>query len=99
VRATRRTIDLVVSDIVMPRLTELELGRANSRGSSRDEVFIYNGLGDQFPNCANGIKYGVNILEKPFLPSELLGKWKKTLNPGDSSHRLPRISRSTFRFA
>jgi FixJ family two-component response regulator len=42
-------------------------------------MFI-TGFGDQFPELRKRIKSGANILEKPFLPSELLRKVEDTLN-------------------
>jgi DNA-binding response OmpR family regulator len=44
-------------------------------------LFI-TGFGDQFPELR---EYGANILEKPFLPSELLRRLEDILNQGKSA--------------
>jgi CheY-like chemotaxis protein len=79
------TIDLVVSDIVMPRLNGLEL-EERIRAARPDTKFLFiTGFGDQFPESRERIKYGADILEKPFLPSELLRKVEDTLNRGTAA--------------
>ena len=40
---------------------------------------------DQFPELRELTKHGANILEKPFLPSELLRKVEDTLNQGEAA--------------
>jgi hypothetical protein len=47
-------------------------------------LFI-TGFADQFPELRERIKYGPNILEKPFLPAELLRKVEDTLNQGKAA--------------
>lgn len=74
------TIDLVVSDIVMPRLNGLELEKRISAARPETKFMFITGFGDQFPELRKRIKSGANILEKPFLPSELLRKVEDTLN-------------------
>jgi len=46
---------------------------------ARNGVLIYNGFGAQFPELRDG---GANILEKLFLPSELVRKVEDILNQG-----------------
>jgi CheY-like chemotaxis protein len=79
------TIDLVVSDIVMPRLNGLELEERIRAARPETKFLFITGFGDQFPELRERIKYGANILEKPFLPSELLGKVEDTLNQGTAA--------------
>ena len=75
------TIDVVVSDIVMPHLNGLEL-EERIRGARPEAKFLFiTGFGDQFPELRELIKMGAIILEKPFVPSELLRKVEDTLNP------------------
>jgi CheY-like chemotaxis protein len=74
------TIDLVVSDIVMPRLNGLELEERIRAARLETKFLFITGFGDQFPELHGRIKHGANILEKPFLPSELLRKVEDTLN-------------------
>jgi CheY-like chemotaxis protein len=79
------TIDLVVSDIVMPRLNGLELEERIRAARPETKFLFITGFGDQFPELRELIKYGANILEKPFLPSELLRQVEATLNQGKAA--------------
>ena len=79
------TIDLMVSDIVMPQFNGLQLAE-RIRGAHPETKFLFiTGFGDQFPELREPIKYGANILEKPFLPSELLRKVEDILNHGKAA--------------
>jgi CheY-like chemotaxis protein len=78
-------IDLVVSDIVMPRLNGLELAERIRAARLETKFLFITGFGDQFPELRELIKHGANILEKPFLPSELLRKVGDTLNQGKAA--------------
>jgi CheY-like chemotaxis protein len=82
---TDGTIDLVVSDIVMPRLNGLELSERIRAARPETKFLFITGFGDHFPELHELIKYGTNILEKPFLPSELLRKVEDTLNQGKAA--------------
>jgi CheY-like chemotaxis protein len=79
------TIDLVVSDIVMPRLNGLELEERIRAARPETKFLFITGFGDQFPELRELIEHGANILEKPFLPSELLRKVEETLNLGKAA--------------
>ena len=79
------TIDLVVSDIVMPRLNGLELEERIRAARPETKFLFITGFGEQFPELLERIKYGAIILEKPFLPSELLRKVENTLSPGGTA--------------
>ena len=74
------TIDLVVSDIVMPRLNGLELEERIRAARLETKFLFITGFGDQLPELHGRIKHGANFLEKPFLPSELLRKVEDALN-------------------
>lgn len=79
------TIDLMVSDIVMPQLNGLQLAE-RIRGAHPETKFLFiTGFGEQFPELREWIKYGATILEKPFLPSELLHKVENTLTQGKTA--------------
>jgi CheY-like chemotaxis protein len=80
-----RTIDLVVSDIVMPGLNGLELSERIRAARPETKFLFITGFGDQFPELGELIKSGANILEKPFLPSELLRKVEDTLDRGKAA--------------
>lgn len=80
-----RTIDLVVSDIVLPGLNGLELAERIRAARPAMKFLFITGFGDQFPELGELIKSGANILEKPFLPSELLRKVEDTFNRGKAA--------------
>ena len=46
-------------------------------------------IAGEFPELRELIKIGANILEKPFLPSELMRKVEDTLNPGRKQKQMP----------
>ena len=79
------TIDIVVSDIVMPWLNGLELAERIRAARPETKFLFITGFSDQFPELREWIKYGATILEKPFLPSELLHKVEDTLNEGKAA--------------
>jgi len=78
-------IDIVVSDIVMPRLNGLELAERIRVARPETRFLFITGFGDQFPELREWTKYGAIILEKPFLPSELLHKVEDTLTQGNTA--------------
>ncbi len=73
------TIEMLVSDVVMPGLTALELSQRIRAAHPETKVLFVTGFGDQFPGLR---EYGADILEKPFLPSELLRKVDDIINQG-----------------
>jgi CheY-like chemotaxis protein len=76
------TIDLMVSDIVMPRLNGFQLSDQVRTAHPETKFLFITGYAEQFPELRELIKHGATILEKPFLPSELLHKVEDTLNQG-----------------
>jgi CheY-like chemotaxis protein len=76
------TIDVLVSDIVMPGLGRVELSERIRAARPETKFLFITGFGDQFPELR---EYGTTILEKPFLPSELLHKVEEILNQGKSA--------------
>jgi len=76
------TVDLVVSDIVMPSLNGLQLSDRIRTARPEMKFLFITGFGDQFPELR---EYGANILEKPFLPSELLRKVEDILDQGKAA--------------
>jgi DNA-binding response OmpR family regulator len=73
------TIEIVVSDIVMPELNGLELSKRIREARHETKFLFVTGFGDHFPELR---EYGADILEKPFLPSELLRKVDEIINQG-----------------
>jgi CheY-like chemotaxis protein len=78
-------IDLMVSDIVMPRLNGLELSERIRATRPETKFLFITGFADEFPELRELIKVGVTILEKPFLPSELLCRVEDMLNLGKAA--------------
>jgi CheY-like chemotaxis protein len=72
------TIEIAVTDIVLPDLNGFELSQRIRAARPETKLLLVTGFGDQYPelrDCAD-------ILEKPFLPSELLRKVDDIINQG-----------------
>jgi CheY-like chemotaxis protein len=74
------TIDLIVSDIVMPWLNGLQLSEQVRATRPETKFLFITGFAEEFPELHELIKAGETILEKPFLPSELLLRVEDMLN-------------------
>jgi CheY-like chemotaxis protein len=72
-------IEILVTDIVLSQLNGLELSMRIRAAHPETKVLFVTGFGDQFPELR---EYGADILEKPFLPSELLRKVDDIINQG-----------------
>jgi CheY-like chemotaxis protein len=79
------TIELMVSDIVMPRLNGLQLAEQVRAARPETKFLFITSFADDFPELRERIKCGAIILEKPFLPSEFLRKVEDTLNQGNAA--------------
>jgi CheY-like chemotaxis protein len=79
------TIDLIVSDIVMPWLNGLQLSEQVHAARPETKFLFITGFAEEFPELHELIKTGAAILEKPFLPSELLCRVEDMLNPGKAA--------------
>ena len=79
------TIDLMVSDVVMPRLNGLQLSEQVRAAHPEMKFLFITGFADEFPELRELIKIGATILEKPFLPSELLRRVEDILNQGKAA--------------
>ena len=71
------TIEIVVTDIVLSDINGFELSKRIRATRPATKFLFLTGFGDQFLELG---KYGADILEKPFLPSELVGKVDDILN-------------------
>jgi|HubBroStandDraft_3_1064219.scaffolds.fasta_scaffold66666_2 CheY-like chemotaxis protein len=73
-------IHLTVSDIVMPQLNGLQM-TDQIRATRPEMKFLFiTGFADEFPELRDAIKNGGDVLEKPFLPSELMAKAERILS-------------------
>jgi len=76
------SIEILISDIVMPGLNGLELAK-RIRAVHAETTFLFmTGFDDQFPEVG---EYGGNVLEKPFLPLQLVRKVEEMLNQRQSA--------------
>jgi DNA-binding NtrC family response regulator len=66
----------------MPSLNGLQLSDRIRTARPEMKFLFITGFGDQFPELR---EYGANVLEKPFLPSELLRKVEDILNQGKAA--------------
>jgi CheY-like chemotaxis protein len=73
-------IDLTVSDVVMPRLNGLQLKEQILAIRPRMRFLFITGFAEEFPELRELIENGRGILQKPFLPSELVAKVEQILN-------------------
>ncbi len=69
----------------MPGLNGIELAERIVAARPETKFLFITGFGDQFSELRELTKYGTNILEKPFLPSDLLRKVEDTLNQGKAA--------------
>jgi CheY-like chemotaxis protein len=76
------SIEILISDIVMPGLNGLELAGRIGAVRAETKFLFMTGFGDQFPEVR---EYGANFLEKPFLPLELVRKVVDMLNQRQSA--------------
>jgi CheY-like chemotaxis protein len=73
-------IDLTVSDIVMPQLNGLQMTEQIRAARPGMKFLFITGFADELPELRDVIKNEGDILEKPFLASELIAKAEETLN-------------------
>jgi two-component system cell cycle sensor histidine kinase/response regulator CckA len=73
-------ISLTVNDIVMPRLNGLQMMEQIRAVRPKMKFLFITDLADEFSELRELIMNGGDVLEKPFLPSELMGKVEKMLN-------------------
>jgi CheY-like chemotaxis protein len=78
-------IDLLVSDLVMPRLNGIQLSEQVRASHPAMRLLFVTGFAGEFPEVHELIKVGATILEKPFLPSEFLRKVEDTLSQGKAA--------------
>jgi len=73
-------INLTVSDIIMAQLNGLQMAEQIRAARPKMKFLFITGFADEFPELRELIKNGADVLEKPFLPSELIGKVEEMLN-------------------
>jgi CheY-like chemotaxis protein len=73
-------IDLTVSDVVMPRLNGIQLKEQIMAIRPGMRFLFITGFAEEFPELREMIENGGGILQKPFLPSELVAEVEQMLN-------------------
>jgi CheY-like chemotaxis protein len=73
-------IDLTVSDIVMPQLNGLQMMEQIRVACPNLKFLFITGFADEFRELHELNRNVADVLEKPFLPSELVGRVEKMLN-------------------
>jgi len=64
----------------MPRLHGIQLSEQVRAAHPAMKFLFITGFAEEYPELRDLIKIGATILEKPFLPLELLRKVEDTLN-------------------
>ncbi len=72
-------IDLIVTDVVMPRMNGKELGRQCRGSSPRINILFMSGYVDNRLNPEEDLKGAADFIAKPFRPADLLQKVERLL--------------------
>jgi PAS domain S-box-containing protein len=73
-------LDLLVTDLVMPRLGGIELARRLQETRSALRVLYLSGYAEDGVLRRAGLRLGSSLLAKPFSPAELLGRVREALD-------------------
>jgi PAS domain S-box-containing protein len=79
-----RPIDLLLTDIVMPRISGIELARAVREARPEIRVLYMSGYTDNLMNSAWVLDEDVPFLQKPFTTATLAQKVREALANGDA---------------
>ena len=76
----RGVIDLLLTDVIMPRMNGFELGELIGRAHPETNVLFVSGYSRDSAEVRSGLRSaGQTFLLKPFTPADLLGKIKEVL--------------------
>jgi hypothetical protein len=78
-------IDLLVTDVVMPGMSGIELARRLTALIPTLKVIYITGYTATSLDRAGILKAGVNLLQKPFSPASLAKKVREVLDAAQSS--------------
>ena len=73
-------IDLLLSDVVMPRMGGIELATQLRKARPEIKILLTSGYTDESPNLAGSQNEIMAFLPKPFLPSALLSQVREVLD-------------------
>ena len=74
------SIDILVTDVVMPRMSGIELARCLGESRPDIKILITSGYTDEAPIFEGSMNANIPYLQKPFMPSDLLRKVRDVLN-------------------
>ena len=83
------TVDILVTDIVMPGASGRQLARRLLEERPRLKVLYVSGYPDGAASTEGGLDRGANLLQKPFTPETLLRRVRETLD-ADYDHAMSR---------
>jgi signal transduction histidine kinase len=73
-------IDLVLTDVIMPKLTGPQLAEALSERRPATKVLLMSGYADSDGLCRRVVQSGMPFLQKPFTPDTLARKVREVLD-------------------
>lgn len=73
-------VDLLITDVVMPRMNGKELAARVRAFQPRISVLFSSGYGEGIMAQPDGLDHGVNFIEKPYRPIELARKVRSVLD-------------------
>ena len=83
-RASDGPVDLVLTDVVMPRMGGIELVRRLKSEGYRGAFMLTSGYTGSAFDDAGDLGPGLDLLEKPYAPAELLARVRQALARGPS---------------
>jgi two-component system, cell cycle sensor histidine kinase and response regulator CckA len=86
----RTAIDLVITDVVMPRMTGRELAERLTSSSPQMRVLFMSGYPGSLIDQHGLLERGFDLLEKPFTPGTLITRVRQALDRPASSARANR---------
>ncbi len=81
-------IDLVITDVVMPRMNGRQLGERCRLRNAATPILYMSGYVDNCLDPREAVKDRSDFIAKPFRPGEFLGRVGKLLNQDDRSKEI-----------
>jgi two-component system, cell cycle response regulator CpdR len=75
------TIDLMLCDVVLPRIAGIDLARFTSSQRPKTKIVLYSGQVDNLLSQLGDIADRIQILSKPFEPDTLRATMNRALDP------------------
>ncbi len=83
-RGAREDFDLVLTDVLMPELSGIELAREIHQTDPDSPVLFISGYTDESPIYRLGVEPGVRLIQKPFTPDQLLREVRRVMSLRES---------------